>query len=593
MRIDAPARPAQRSKPRRRLSMANPARRTLVLIIITCAVLSLFTGRLIDLQVVKANDLASAAVDQRLVTTTIPANRGAILDSNGEPLAVTVEARNLTADQTLVTDPAAVGAALAPILGADADVLATRLTGTRRFMYVAKGLTPETWRRIQELRLPGIFSEPTSRRIYPAEDLAANVVGFVGGEGKGLAGIEYALQTQLAGSQGSQTYERGPGIRAIPTAQREVTDAVPGMNVRLTIDRDIQYIAQRAIQQKVWESGSSSGTVVVMDPKSGHILALATEPTFDANQAALAPSYVRGNRALSDIYEPGSTSKVMTLAAVVDQGAASPTSVFDVPGGLKRGGKVFHDQNDHGGMRMTLAGIMAKSSNIGTILAAERIGGRTLHDYLKKFGIGEETGLNFPGESRGILRDYEDWTATSFPTIAFGQGLSVNSVQAASVFATIANDGVRVEPRLVASMIGPDGAEVAMPAPKTTRVVSESAARQVRDMLETVTGKGGTAPMAKIPGYRVGGKTGTAMYVDPRTGRYNGGVVASFIGMAPADNPQLVVAVSLVNPKRGRYGGELAGPVFKRVMTYALQARHIPPTGSKAPKLALTVGGAQ
>ena len=593
MRIDAPGRPVQRGTSRRRIRLGNPSRRGLVLIIVSCTTLTLFAGRLVDLQVVKADGLASAALDQRLRTTPIPANRGSILDSSGEPLAVTVEARNLTADQTLVTDPAAVGATLAPILGADADVLATRLTGTRRFMYVAKGLTPETWRRIQDLRLPGIFSEPTSRRIYPAEDLAANVVGFVGGEGTGLAGIEYALQAELAGAQGSTTYERGPGDRAIPTAQRKVTEAVPGMDVRLTIDRDIQYIAQRAIQQKVWETGSSSGTVVVMDPRSGYILALATEPTFDANQAALAPSYVRGNRALSDIYEPGSTSKVMTLAAVIDRGAASPTSVFTVPGGLKRGDKVFHDHNQHGKLKLTLAGIMAKSSNIGTILAAERIGGRALHDYLKKFGIGEKTGLNFPGESRGILRDYKDWSPTSFPTIAFGQGLSVNSVQAASVFATIANDGVRIEPRLVASIIGPDGNEVAMPAPRTTRVVSESAARQVRDMLETVTGSGGTGQEARIPGYRVGGKTGTAMYVDPRTGKYTDGVVASFIGIAPADNPQLVVAVSLVNPRRGRYGGEIAGPVFKRVMTYALQARHIPPTGTRPPKLALTVGGAQ
>ena len=594
MRLDTPTRPQPAASRRRGagrgIRLGDPRRRGLVLLIVTAVMLSVFAGRLVDLQLVKGDELATAAVDQRLRTTTLPAQRGAILDSKGEPLAVTVEARNLTADQTLVTDPAAVGAALAPILGADADVLATRLTGERRFMYVAKGLTPETWRRIEALRLPGIFSEITSRRIYPADDLAANVVGFVGAEGKGLAGIEYAYQKELAGTAGVKTYERGSGDRAIPTAQRSTTAAVPGVDVRLTIDRDIQYIAQQTIQQRVWESGSDSGTVVVMDPKSGQILALATEPTFNANEASLAPSNARGNRALSDIYEPGSTSKVMTIAAVVDQGAASATTAFTVPGGLKRGGKVFHDHNPHGTLKLTLAGIMAKSSNIGTILAAERIGGRKLNEYLKKFGVGEKTGLNFPGESRGILRDYEDWSPTSFPTIAFGQGLSVNSVQAASVFATIANDGVRVEPRLVASITQPDGTVVQPPAPKTTRVVSSSAAKQVRAMLETVTGKGGTAPMARIPGYRVGGKTGTAQYVDPRTGGYNG-VVASFIGMAPADNPQLVVAVSLVNPRNGRYGGELAGPVFKRVMTYALQARHIPPTGEKAPKLALTYGG--
>ncbi len=594
MRIDAPQRPRQRSRheehARTPLKLGDPGKRSIVLLVVTGLILSLFAGRLIELQVVRGEALASAALDQRLKTESLPAERGNILDANGEPLAVTVEARNLTADQTLVTDPAKVGAALAPLLGADADVLATRLTGKRRFVYLAKGLTPETWRTIAALRLPGIFSEPASRRIYPAEDLAANVVGFVGGEGKGLAGIEYAYNKQLGGVAGTQTYERGPGNRMIPTASQSITAAQPGVDIRLTIDRDIQYIAQQTIQQKVWESGSDSGTVVVMDPRTGQILALATEPTFDANTPQLAPNNWRGNRALSDIYEPGSTSKVMTLAAVIDRGAATPSTGFTIPSVLKRGGKAFHDHTPHGTLHLTLAGIMAKSSNIGTILAAERIGGRALFDYLQRFGIGEKTGLNFPGESRGILRDYSDWSATSFPTIAFGQGLSVNSVQAASVYATIANDGVRVSPSLIASMTKPDGTVVDPPTPTRTQVVSPATAAQVRAMLEAVTTDEGTAPLARIPGYRVGGKTGTAQYVDPRTGRYSRGVVASFIGMAPIDRPQLVVAVSLVNPRHGRYGGQLAAPVFQRVMTYALQARHIPPTGTKAPHLALTFG---
>lgn len=587
-RSRAPRRPAPQ---RNRLRLGEPGRRGLVLLIASAVVLTVFAGRLIDLQLLHGSSLAMAATDQRLRTQAVPVLRGSIVDTNGEPLAVTVEARNLTADQTLVTDPMAVGTALAPILGADADVLAQRLTGTKRFMYIAKGITPETWRRIQDLRLPGIFSEASSRRFYPGDKLAANVVGFVGAEGKGLAGIEYAYDRALAGVAGSETFERGPGGRAIPTAQQSSTAATPGVDISLTIDRDIQHVAQQAILQQVYATGAKSGTVVVMDPRSGQILALATEPSFDANAANLASAGNRGNRALSDIYEPGSTSKLMTLAAVIDSGDANPKSTFTIPSVLRRGGEAFHDHDPHGTLHLTLAGIMAKSSNIGTILAAERMGGRTLYNYLKKFGIGEKTGLDFPGESAGILPDYNDWSATSFPTIAFGQGLSVNSVQAASVFATIANDGVRVQPNLVKSITHADGSVEQAPAPDTTRVVSAETAKQVRDMLEAVVGKGGTGENAKIPGYRVGGKTGTAAYVDPNTGRYSRDVVASFIGMAPADNPQLVVAVSLVAPQHGRYGGEIAARVFKKVTTYALQAKHIPPSGTKSPRLALTFGG--
>lgn len=552
----------------------------------TGVVLTLFAGRLVELQAVRGEALASQALDQRLRTEELPALRGAILDSAGEPLAVTMEARNLTADQTLVTDPAAVAAQLGPVLGVAPEVLAQRLTGTKRFIYIAKGITPETWDRIADLRLPGIFSESASRRVYPAGDLAANVVGFVGAEGTGLGGLEYAYQDQLAGTPGELTFERGPGGKVIPTGANSVTEAQGGTSIRLTIDRDIQYVAQQALSEKVAQARADSGTIVVMDPKTGHILALATAPTFDPNKAATATDSNRGNRALTNVFEPGSTSKLMTLAAVVNEGKANPYSGFTIPPSLTRGGKAFHDHTPHGTLHLTLAGVMAKSSNIGTILAAERIGGKKLYRYLKKFGIGEPTGLNFPGEASGSVPAYKDWSATSMPTIAFGQGLSVNAVQSASVFATIANDGVRVQPSLVEETIAADGTVQTPPAPTQTRVVSAATAKQVRAMLETVVGPGGTAPMAAIPGYRVGGKTGTAQEYRESCGCYSG-VVASFIGMAPADAPQLVVAVSIMNPRAGRYGGELGGPVFKRVMTYALQARQVPPTGTKAPQLPL------
>jgi cell division protein FtsI (penicillin-binding protein 3) len=569
--------------------MADPRKRGTVLLVATGLVLTLFGGRLVELQAVRGESLASAALDQRLRTSEIPAQRGAILDSGGEALAVTMEARNLTADQTLVTDPAAVAAALGPILGAAPEVLATRLTGDRRFIYIAKGLTPETWDRISALRLPGIFSEPTSRRVYPAGDLAANVVGFVGSDGKGLGGMEYAYQKELAGMPGSQTYEKGPGGRVIPTGANSVTDALAGTTVQLTIDRDIQFIAQQALAQKVAQAGADYGTIVVMDPHTGQILALASAPTFDPNKPGSGSDANRGNRALTDVFEPGSTSKLMTISAVVNEGKANPYSSFTIPSVLHRGGDVFHDDVAHGTWHLTLAGVMAKSSNLGTILASERIGGRKLAKYLKRFGIGQPTGLHFPGEASGSVPAYSDWSPTTFPTLAFGQGLSVNAVQAASVFATIANDGVRVQPTLVAQVSHADGTTDPAPVPATTRVVSPATAKQVRAMLESVV-TDGTAPAAAIPGYRIGGKTGTAQRYSEACHCYSG-VVASFIGMAPADAPQLVVAVSIMNPRHGRFGGELAAPVFKQVMTYALQARQVPPTGAAGPRLPLTFGG--
>ncbi len=574
-----------------RIVLGNSRRRGTALILVSSLVLMIFAARLVDLQAVQGSELASAALNQRLVTVKLPAERGSILDASGAPLATTVGAKNVTADQTMVTDPAVVAQALSPILGADADILAKRLTGDRRFIYLAKEVSPETWEQISALRLPGIFSEDTSRRIYPSGDLAANVIGFVGVEGFGLGGYEYAFNDQLGGTPGEATYERGPDGRAIPTGVSVRVDAQAGVDIELTIDRDIQYVAQQAITEAVKSAGATNGTVVVMNPQSGQILALATAPTFDPNYPTQSEQKNLNNRPLTSAFEPGSTSKVMTLAAVINEGAATPYTPFKVPGSLRRGGKDFRDSSPHGMLNLTLNGVMAKSSNIGTILAAERIGGKKLYKYLKKFGIGEPTGLGFPGETNGFVPEHKDWSPTSFPTIAFGQGLSVNAVQVASVFSTIANDGLRVEPSLVKAIIHEDGSVEEPEAPTTTRVVSRETAKQVREMLESVVGEGGTATNAKIPGYRVGGKTGTAQLVDERTGGYSNQVIASFVGMAPVDNPRLVVAVFISQPQSGRYGGELGAPVFKKVSSYALGALEIPPTGSKAPKLALTFGG--
>ena len=565
-------------------------KRGTALLLATAIVASVFATRLVDLQAVRGEALADAALSQRLRTLEVPAYRGSIVDRSGQPLAVTVEARNITADQTLIEDPAAVAVELAPILEVPQDVLAERLTGDRRFMYISKGVSPQTWDRIEALRLPGIFSEETSQRIYPAGNLASHIVGFVQADGSGGGGIESAFDDVLTGTPGTQTYERGPGGRVIPTQNQASVAAIPGGDVRLTIDRDIQFVAQEAIEGVVQRSGASSATAVVMDVQTGEILAMATAPDFDPNAVTQSLPEERRNRAITDIFEPGSTGKVITAAAVINEGAVDPLTPIKVPGQLTRGGKSFNDYWDHGTLRLTMSGVFAKSSNIGTILAAEKMPKSQLARYMERFGIGEKTALGLPGESAGLILDQERWSGTTFPTMAFGQGYSVNTVQMTSVFATIANGGVRVQPSIIESITQPDGSVDATADAERDRVVSEDTARQVLAMMEAVVGEGGTAPQARIPGYRVAGKTGTAQFVDPDCRCYAGDVTASFIGVAPADAPRLAVGVFVHQPQRGRGGGELAAPVFQEITTYALQAMQIPPSGKRAPRLTLTTG---
>ena len=327
------------------ITLSDHRKRSTAILVIVAIILTIFIGRLVEIQAIRGSALASEATGQRLKEIALPAARGAITDSAGNPLAVTVQAYNVTADQTLITDPVATATAMAPILAVDPAALAARLTGDRRFVYVAKNITPENWQRIADLGLPGILKEGTSKRIYPDGSLAANVVGFVGADGKGLGGLESGMQDVLAGTDGTQTYERGQGGRAIPTAQHTKVEAVAGSTVKLTLDRDIQYAAQKAIAAKVAEARAESGTVVVMDPHTGKILALATAPTFDPNDFSNARASDMGNRALSDVFEPGSTAKTMTMAAVIDQGAASPTTGFTIPGTLKRGDAVLAGQS--------------------------------------------------------------------------------------------------------------------------------------------------------------------------------------------------------------------------------------------------------
>lgn len=547
-----------------------------------------FAARLVQLQAIDAEAYATAAAQMRTQTTVLPAVRGVIVDRTGAPLATTLDTVRVIADPQTVVDPAGTAELLAPLLDADPDELAARLAQTpRRWVPIADHVSRETWQEIEALDLRGLFVEPQPRRQYPAGDAAATVIGFVGQDGHGLGGLERGLEDRLAGKDGSRTYETS-GNREIATAGYREEPPEPGQGVQLTIDRDMQWMAHAAIAEQVADSGAESGSVVVMVPSTGEILALAEAPSFDPGKVGDADPEDLGNRALGEAFEPGSTAKVMALAAAFEEGVVTRGERLEVPGTIRRAGETFKDYVAHGTWRLTPAGVLAKSSNVGMIMISERMEPETLHSYYSKFGIGRPTGLNFPGESAGTLADSDEWWGSQRYTIAFGQGIAANAVQMASVYATIANGGVRVAPRLVQGYLDEDGEVTPAPPPAATRVVSPATAQEISMMLEGVVSEGGTAPRAGIEGYRVAGKTGTAYRYDTRCRGYCGYTV-SFIGFAPADDPAVVVACTLQNPVKGPIGGgSLCGPVFTQVLTFALQSLKVPPTGTEPPALPIT-----
>ena len=560
-------------------------------------ILSVFAAQLFRLQALDSSAMANAALKSRLSIVSVPALRGAITAYNGEVLASSIERRNVTADQTAVpeykkkvngvlTKVGVAGAAadLAPVLGTSPAELATILTGTRRFVYVTKDISVSDWRTVRAMGIPGIYSEPTSSRSYPVSAAAASLVGWVRGNGSPGGGLELLLNKELQGKPGESTYEQSRDGRMIPAGEQQITPARSGHKVRLTIDSDLQWFAQNAIAGKVHETGASSGTVVVMKVKTGQLMAVASYPTFDPNDIAKAGSDL-GNNAFGEAFEPGSTAKVMTAAAALQEGVATPATPVTVPGRLHRADQSFRDSHEHGTENLTFAGVIAQSSNIGTMMVGEKVPPATLEKYFRSFGVGQASGIHFPGETSGIFAKSQDWSGSQRYTVMYGQGLSVNAIQAAGVFQTIANGGVRVPPTLVASTTNADGSVDQTPPTTPVRVISTATATTLSQMLEFVVSDNGTAVKATIPGYRVAGKTGTADRVGAN-GKYSGHT-ASFIGFAPADKPEFVVAVILQNPVRGYFGGSSAAPVFKDVMTYALQEFGVPPTGTPPPVMKL------
>ncbi|HEV2636904.1 MAG TPA: penicillin-binding protein 2 [Actinocrinis sp.] len=591
--------------PGRALVLGRPRRRLRTGLLAVAFVFSLFAGRLIQLQAVNTTDYGAAASSSRLTDYTLTATRGSILDSAGNPLAESVNAVDVVADpaqiKTLKQDPAVYASKLAALLGdppgtADVATLRRELSAVpSQYQLIAKQITPQTWNKVKQLGLSGVYGISDAATVYPQGAMATNVIGYVNASGAGGSGLELANDKLLAGKNGSISYQAASGVE-IPTAG--INEQVPesGGSVVTTINSQIQYEAQQAIASAVQSTGADSGTVVVMDPRTGAVLALATAPSYDPADYQNTDPSLLGDRAISEVYEPGSVAKVVTMSAVIQQGEATPLTHVVVPAFLPLDGTVFHDDTTHGTEDLTLNGVLAESSNIGTVLASNTLGpnrNQILYDYLTKFGIGQPSGLGLPGESPGILAPWSQWNASQQYTIAYGQGVSVNAVQATSVFATIADSGVRVTPNIVRGYLSPAGVFTPAPAAARTVVISPQTAAQVGQMMESVVSGEGTAAAAEIPGYRVAGKTGTANRYDNACDGGKGGYcghTASFIGFAPADDPQLVVSVVLQDPRDAAdyAGGAISAPVFKQVMSFGLQDLGIAPTGTKSPDLPVT-----
>ena len=571
------------------LSLSSSRMRMLIAAV--AVIFAAFGIRLVQIQAVEASSLSQRAMNEIMMTSTMPAPRGTITDINGVEFARSVSSVRVVADQTLIQNPKVAARIAAPILKLPVAQVEASITGSRRWSKVADLVTPAQWRALNAAfdsynasltkaqnaeRIFGFFSERVYSREYPSGSLIASLVGFVNHDGKGATGLESSQNSIISGIDGKYVY--GNGYRAkIPGSTQSLVAAQQGTSIRLTIDRDVQWIASQAISKAVKDAHAISGTVIVLDPKTGAILAHATAPTFDPNNTKNVSLRQMANPSVQEVFEPGSTGKVITLSAAMEEGKITPRTVFTVPYSLKVSNGTFKDHEKHATERLTTTGILAVSSNTGSIKIGQTISHQTFYDYLRKFGIGSSTGSGLPGESAGQLLKVENWSGTSAPTFAFGQGYNVTAMQATSVFATIANNGVRVSPTVIAGTSDASGHFTPAKTREQVRVISADTAAQMRLMMESVVSAQGTAPGAAIPGYRVAGKTGTAQRHNDACNCYSG-YTASFIGFAPADSPKYVISVTIQGPQGIHWGGSLGGPVFKEVMSFVLQTRHVAPT---------------
>ena len=529
--------------------------------------------RLVVLQVGDHHAFAAQGLDQRVHPIDLPAERGAIVDRTGVPLALTLEARDVYADPRYVTDPIGEAATIARILDlAPRKVERLLRTPDATFVYLGRQIDAEVADRLEARGLPGIGFLDVPKRYYPAGSLAPQVLGFVGVDATGLAGLEFEYEDVLAGTPGRRTVELSADGLPIASGIEVVEPATPGRTLVTTLDREVQYLAQEALERAVKRNGAKGGTIVVMDARTGDVYAMASYPWFDPNAFEVAEREAIRNRAVTDMFEPGSVNKVVTAAAALETGAVGLRETFQVPWWMKVGGYTVHDSHPHPIQEMTLADIVAQSSNIGSAMVAERVGSADLASVLARFGYGTPTGIGFPGEAGGVVPDLLAWTDLTRATVSYGQGISMTPLQMAAVYGTVANGGMWVQPRLVRGTSGPDGRLHEPPRDDPRRVVSEATATMLTRMLASVVSTG-TGGAAEIPGYQVAGKTGTARkLVD---GRYVRRYMASFVGFLPASDPRVVIVVSIDEP-RTVYGGVAAAPVFSEIARHVIQRLAIP-----------------
>lgn len=554
----------------------------------------IFSVRLFQIQALDTKAYAAEAVASGTAKVPVPAPRGEILDRNREPLATSVEGRNITADPKLTAPHAPqMAAILRDELGGRIDYFETidRLRKPNsRFVYIAKYLPVWQAKEVSEALedYPGIVLEKVGLRSYPGGRLAANLIGFVNSEGVGKAGLEASQNDRLTGVSGENTYEVSPAGLRIPMADMTVKKMVPGTDVVSTIDRDLQWYADQRLAVGVAEAKASWGLAITMDVRTGQIIQMSQAPSFDINNGRDRERFRTVDRPVEHTYEPGSVMKTITMAALADQGKVRPESPIVVPKGIKVDQFRIGDYWQHGTLHLTAAGVIAKSSNLGTIVAAKQMDYETHWSYLRRFGFGTSTGVELPYEANGILKDHNQWTRARHATVSFGQGVGVTAMQMIRAVGAIANGGVMVEPTVVDSYVGPDGKRRSAEPGKPRRVISPEAAAIVTRMMEQVPrSDGGTAPMAQIAGYRVAGKTGTAWRVDERGKYVRGQNLVSFVGFAPADKPRFITYIVLDRAFKNAGGGSTASPVFHDIMSMALERFGVVPSGSRSPKVDL------
>jgi len=533
--------------------------------------------RLVVVQGTRAEEYSARGLDQRLYHETLAADRGTIFDADGRELAVTVESVTVYANPREIAQPDVVARLLAPLVGREPEEVEELLSSDGSFVYVARQLERADADRVAEADLPGIYFLEEPKRVYPVGSLTAQLIGFVRSDDNlGLEGLEYFYEEELAGTPGELLVERDPSGKTIPQGEYQVTPAEPGSDLVLTLRTSVQYAAEQALREGMERTGATAGSVVVIEPATGAVLAMVNLPTFDPNDRRdLTADQVR-NRAVTDLFEPGSTQKLITVSAALESGLVGPWTTLEIPESIEILDTVFQDFTEHSS-QLTVTDIVAHSSNLGTILLGEMLGAQGLHDYMVAFGQGRATGIDLPGEADGVLRPAAEWCVTTCVAgTSIGYHVSVTALQMAMAYATIANDGVWVQPHLVAEVVDGQGVRTAVD-PASRRVVSEVTAGQMRLMLEAVVEQG-TGSLAAVEGYRVGGKTGTTKKFLSESGEYSDeDVIASFIGMAPIDQPRVVVAVVLDAPQEDASGGSGAAPVFAAVTQAALYQLGVSP----------------